>query len=153
MGLRMIIYIDNILILSETESLSKEQTAGLVFLLENLGFIINYPKSILKTSKRIEFLGFIVDSTTMEIKTARGENQKGKDRNQETQRSGQPSSHSPVKTIGQTQSCHTCNPTCSSVLSQLTVLPTRSPGSRGSRLCDTSQTNTRMHRGIGGRDT
>ena len=36
MGLRMIIYIDDILILSETESLSREQTAGLVFLLENL---------------------------------------------------------------------------------------------------------------------
>ena len=66
--LRMIIYIDDILILSETESLSREQTAGLVFLLENLGFIINYPKSILKPSKEIEFLGFIVDSTTVEMK-------------------------------------------------------------------------------------
>ena len=59
---------NDILILSETESLSREQTAGLIFLLENLGFIINYPKSILKPSKRIEFLGFIVNSTTMEIK-------------------------------------------------------------------------------------
>ena len=68
MGLRMIIYIDDIPILSETESLSREQTAGLVFLLENLGFIINYPKSILEPSKKIKFLGFIVDSTTMEIK-------------------------------------------------------------------------------------
>ena len=29
---------------------------------------INYPKSILNPSKKIEFLGFIVDSTTMEIK-------------------------------------------------------------------------------------
>ena len=48
----MLIYIDNILILTETECLSREQTAGLIFLLENLGFIINYPKSILKPSKR-----------------------------------------------------------------------------------------------------
>jgi len=46
----------------------REQTAGLVFLLENLGSIINYPKSILKPSKKIEFHGFLVDSTTMEIK-------------------------------------------------------------------------------------
>ena len=56
MGLRMIIYLDDTLILSETESLSWEQTAGHIFLLENLGFIINYPKSILKPSKKIEFL-------------------------------------------------------------------------------------------------
>ena len=75
MGLRMIMYIDDILILSETESLSREQTAGLIFLLENLGFIISYPKSFLTSSKRIEFLGFIVDSTQWRS-NCQGRNQK-----------------------------------------------------------------------------
>ena len=147
-GLRIIIYIDDILILSETESLSREQTTGLVFLLENLGFIINYPKSILKPSKKIEFLGFIVDSTTMEIKLP-GRNQEDKDGNQEIQIPGQSSSHNPVKTTGQTQSCHTCNPTCSPILPQPTVSPTRSPGGRQPKLFNTGQTNSGMLRGTG----
>ena len=79
--------------------------------------------------------------------TTRGEKQENKDGNHETETPGQPSSHSPVKTTGQTQSCHTSNPTCSSVLLQLTVLLTRSPGGGRPRPCDAGQTNTGMHRG------
>ncbi len=40
MGLRVIMYIDDKLIMAET---AREHTAGLIFLLENLGFIINNP--------------------------------------------------------------------------------------------------------------
>ena len=68
MGLRMIIYIDDILLMAETQSAAREHTAGLVFLLENLGFIINHPKSVMTPSQEIDFLGFTVNSTTMEIK-------------------------------------------------------------------------------------
>ena len=38
LGLRMITYIDDILIMAKTEHLAKEHTAALIFLLENLGF-------------------------------------------------------------------------------------------------------------------
>ena len=79
--------------------------------------------------------------------TTKREKQEDKDGNHETKTPGQPSSHYPVKTTGQTQSCHTGNPTCSSVLLQLTVLLTRSPGGGRPRPCDTGQTNTEMHRG------
>ena len=68
MGLRVIIYIDDILVMANTESLAREHTAGLIFLLENLGFIINYPKSLLTPTQEIEFLGLMVNSVTMEIK-------------------------------------------------------------------------------------
>ena len=68
LGLRTIMYIDDILNLAESKTLAKEHTAGLVYLLENLGFVINYPKSQLTPSQEVEFLGFIINSNTMELK-------------------------------------------------------------------------------------
>jgi hypothetical protein len=47
---------------------AREHTAGLIFLLENLGFIINYPKSLLTPTQEIQFLGFVISSNTMEIR-------------------------------------------------------------------------------------
>ena len=46
----------------------KDHIAGTVYLLENLGFVINYPKSVLEPKRIIDFLGFQVDSTSMELK-------------------------------------------------------------------------------------
>ena len=66
--LHMIIYIGNILIVAETESLLRDHIMGVVYLLENLGFVINHPKSQLTPTQEIEFLGFVVHSTTMELK-------------------------------------------------------------------------------------
>ena len=67
MGRRVIIYIDDIMV--ETESDAREHTAGLIFLLENLGLILNYPKSWLEPTKEIDFLGSTVNSNnSMEIK-------------------------------------------------------------------------------------
>ena len=68
MGLRTVMYIDDILILAESETQAREHTAALVFLLENLGMVINHPKSQTTPTQIIEFLGFIIDSTTMELK-------------------------------------------------------------------------------------
>ena len=67
-GLRLIIYIDDILIMAETESLLKDHVTAVVYLLENLGFVINHPKSELAPTQEIQFLGFTVNSSTMELK-------------------------------------------------------------------------------------
>ena len=67
-GLRLIIYIDDIIVMVVTESLLKDHVAVVVYLLENLGFVINHPKSELDPSQEIEFLGFTVNSKTMELK-------------------------------------------------------------------------------------
>ena len=67
-GLRMIIYIDDMLIMAPSPTVAREHTAGLIFLLENLGFIINHPKSVLTPTQEILFLGFTISSTTMEIR-------------------------------------------------------------------------------------
>ena len=68
MGIRLIVYIDDMLIMVESESLLRDHIAGTVYLLENLGFVINFPKSILEPQRMMEFLGFQVDSSTMELK-------------------------------------------------------------------------------------
>ena len=68
MGLRTIMYIDNILIMAELEILAKEHTVGLIHLLENLGFVINYRKSQLTPTQEIEFLGFVITSNSVELK-------------------------------------------------------------------------------------
>ena len=71
MGVRMIVYIDDILILAESRDLLNDHVTGLVYLLECLGFIINKKKSILTLSRSLEFLGFVVDTLTMELKLPR----------------------------------------------------------------------------------
>ena len=68
LGLHLVIYIDDILIMAETESLLKDHIIAVIYLLENLGFVINHPKSVLTPTQEIEFLGFTVNSTKMELK-------------------------------------------------------------------------------------
>lgn len=64
MGIRIIVYIDDMLIMAELEA----HIAGMVYLLENLGFLINYLKSILQPRRTMEFFSFQVDSSSMELK-------------------------------------------------------------------------------------
>ena len=51
-----------------SETRAREHTAALIFLLENLGLVVNHPKSQTTPARNIEFLGFNIDSTTMEVK-------------------------------------------------------------------------------------
>ena len=66
-GVRLIIYLDDILIMAESEDLVLHQAASILNLLESLGFVINYKKSQLVPSQQIEFLGFLIDSVTMSV--------------------------------------------------------------------------------------
>jgi len=68
-GVRMIIYLDDILILQDSALL-----AGLISqicqLLEALGFLINRKKSLMNPTQQIEFLGFQLCSQTLRIHTS-----------------------------------------------------------------------------------
>ncbi|KZS02517.1 Uncharacterized protein APZ42_000419 [Daphnia magna] len=66
-GIRLVIYLDDILILgSSKESLTED--VGLVrSVLKTVGFIVNEEKSIYEPSQNIEFLGLIVDTITMSL--------------------------------------------------------------------------------------
>ena len=66
-GIRAMIYLDDILILSRSKEESLDNTSFVINLLESLGFTINYIKSCLIPQTTISFLGFIVNSMTMTI--------------------------------------------------------------------------------------
>ena len=67
-GVRLIAYIDNILVMTESRNLIQDQVTGMLYLLECLGFIVNRKKSILNPTQVIEFLGLSVDSIAMELR-------------------------------------------------------------------------------------
>ena len=57
LGVRLVIYIDDILVVAESPELAREHTEGLVYLLENLGFTVHPEKTQLTPTQTIEFLG------------------------------------------------------------------------------------------------
>ena len=66
-GVRLIIYLDDILIIaSSIETLNHHKTLA-IDLLESLGFLINYKKSNPTPSQQIVFLGMLVDSASMQF--------------------------------------------------------------------------------------
>ena len=66
-GVRLIAYINNILVLAESKELLLDHLEGMSFLLECLGFIINMEKSVMTPNHVIEFLSLTVNSTIMEL--------------------------------------------------------------------------------------
>ena len=68
-GIRIIIYLDDILILASSEQLCTKHLQLVLSRLISLGFIVNLKKSILLPSQRIQFLGVILDlcKMTMEL--------------------------------------------------------------------------------------
>ena len=66
-GIRLIIYLDDILIMAETESLAKYHAQTTCNPLETLGYVINYQKSLLVPSKEMEFLRFLINSEKVKM--------------------------------------------------------------------------------------
>ena len=67
MGVGMIVYIDDILVMGESPEQVKGHLEALTYLLTGLGFVINVPKSITTPAQRIKYLGLLVDSTTLHL--------------------------------------------------------------------------------------
>ena len=68
LGVRLVIYVDNILIMAETREQVRDHNLSLIYLLENLGFIIHPVKSLTNPTQEIEFLGMQVDSCSIELR-------------------------------------------------------------------------------------
>ena len=66
-GLRIVIFLDDILLVASSFAECMEQLSLLRKLRESLGFGINDGKSQLQPTTRICFLGFIIDSISMEL--------------------------------------------------------------------------------------
>ena len=65
--IRIIVYLDDFLILGKTlqETILSRDTV--IYLLQNLGFVKKLKKSVLHPTQRIEFLGMIIDSVEITV--------------------------------------------------------------------------------------
>ena len=68
LGMRIIIYIDDILVIAPSKELAQEHTECLIFLFENLGFTVNRQISLTDPTQEIYFLGLVADSILMELR-------------------------------------------------------------------------------------
>ena len=68
LGWRVVFYIDDILLMAETKERARDQTMGLTHLLQSLGFTLNEKKVILEPTRKLDFLGFTVDTVSMELR-------------------------------------------------------------------------------------
>ena len=66
-GISLIIYLDDLLIAAGTYIDCLNHTKQVISLLESQGFRINYETSIIIPTQMLEFLGFIIDSTSMSL--------------------------------------------------------------------------------------
>ena len=80
LGVRLIVYIDDILVIGKSPDEVRNHVEALIALLEGLGFIVNMEKSVLTPSQHIEFLGLQLDTSNMclslpghKIRTIQGE--------------------------------------------------------------------------------
>ena len=64
---RIIIFLDDMLVMAQTLKEISQAKETLIFLLQNLGFVINLKKSQLKPVKEIEFLGLVINSVNMTL--------------------------------------------------------------------------------------
>ena len=66
-GVRIIVYIDDMLILVETPEQASQHLQTLLWILQALGFIVNQDKSVFTPAQQMEFLGLVVNSMLMEL--------------------------------------------------------------------------------------
>ena len=66
-GHTIVAYIDDIYIQGDTEAECRQAVQNTIRLLEQCGFLINYPKSKMDPGNSIEYLGFNLDSNNMVI--------------------------------------------------------------------------------------
>lgn len=70
-GIRLIIYLDDILVLNQSKERLVEQLAVVSNLLVSLGFVLNQEKSQLTPAQELEFLGLLIDSTSLSLSLPR----------------------------------------------------------------------------------
>jgi len=65
LGFLLVVYLDDLLISARSKSEALRARDSIIFLLENLGFTINWEKSVLEPTHSLEFLGMTVDTLEM----------------------------------------------------------------------------------------
>ena len=64
-GIQAVIYLDDVILINAGQEMLRAHTETTLWLLEHLGFVVNYDKSQLEPVRQIEYLGFILDTVAM----------------------------------------------------------------------------------------
>lgn len=67
LGLRMIVSLDDIIVFNQTWEGILQDRDSTLWLLQHLGFVINWTKSVLDPSHCMEYLGLVIDSLDMNL--------------------------------------------------------------------------------------
>ena len=67
-GINLAAYIDDIIIFADSYDSCLADTFCTIKLLESLGYMVNYSKSVITPTQRIEHLGLIIDTVSMKVK-------------------------------------------------------------------------------------
>lgn len=62
LGLRLLIYLDDIIVFNQTQEGIVRDRDSTLWLLQPLGFVINWKKSVLHPAQSMEYLGFVISS-------------------------------------------------------------------------------------------
>ena len=65
--LRLIIYLDDIIVFNQTQEDILRDRDSTLWLLQHLGFVINWKKSVLHPARCMEYLGFVINSLEMKL--------------------------------------------------------------------------------------
>ena len=68
LGVRLVMYMDDMLMMAQRKDNLVEQLCQITSLLQTLGFIVNQEKSQLTLSQKIHYLGFVIDPADMKIR-------------------------------------------------------------------------------------
>ncbi|KZS01590.1 Uncharacterized protein APZ42_001707, partial [Daphnia magna] len=66
-GLRLIIYLDDILVVASTQAEARRAVSQVRSLLESLGFMINIEKSVEEPVQSLEYIGLFIDTLAMKL--------------------------------------------------------------------------------------
>lgn len=64
-GIRIVVYLDDFLLMNESEEGARADLETALHLLQSLGFLINWEKSVTTPTRVIEYLGMVIDSTRL----------------------------------------------------------------------------------------
>jgi len=67
LGIRVVLYLDDMLLMANSQDRARDHFQCATYLLTALGFVLNVDKSVSLPEQQIEFLGFILDSNMMTI--------------------------------------------------------------------------------------
>ena len=67
LNIRVLIYLDDMLLMSQSIERLLVARDTVIFLLQHLGFVINFKKSVMETLQTIEYLGLVINSIQMTI--------------------------------------------------------------------------------------